>query len=1021
MSMKTPLQNELSRIRRKLQFERLIKGLAILVVAFLLASVLGSYLLARNNFSDQAIFWARLLGGGLLVLLAVVYLLRPLFTRPSDRKVARFMEEHFPGLHNRLSTAVELIQTPSAVHPQIRQLVQRDAARKLRSLEKPRLYHREASIISMAGTAVTALVLLLLLFSGPMAYRYSLNKLFNSWFDETQPPLYSIEVLPGNAKIVRHSDVEIRATLLGFDSDDVRLHVKYEKQPAWEEVTMRPDLEGGEFLFLFFDARDRMDYYVEADGIRSDAYVIEVSEAPAVEELKVELQFPRYTGLKPKIQEDDGDIRALEGTQAVITIVTDQPVQSGVIRFEETAEIQMEALSGNQLSGSFKIERDDYYRIHLQNQEGVWNPSSDEFVIEALIDQPPSVSVARPGRDMKVTNLEEVFTEVKAEDDFGLRSLNLRYSVNGEPEQTVALKAPRSTRNVTSTHTFYLEEYELVPGDFVSYYAEASDSVASAKTDIYFLEVQPYDREYYQSQQSGGGGAGGAGQSLFLSRTQKEIISATFNITRKRDDLAQKDFEENVQTVAMMQQQLHQQAQTIAERIQRRGLGAQDPMFKRMVEHLTKAMGFMEEAALQLEERKPQTALTPEQKAYQQLLRAESLFNEIQMSMGGGQGGDGGNSTAEELADMVDLELDKKKNQYETLQQSRQQDRDQELDDAARKLKELAQRQQQELEKRRRQGSQSSSGGSGSQQQLTEEIEETARQLDRLSREERDQKLNDISRDLRQAARDLRRSQSNQNSQQAQMQQQRALDRLLQAKNSLSQQRDNQMSQSLEQLARQSEDLSQRQQEVVDQMRNLESRQKQGQSQLDEKMVEEINSLDRNKTELQEDVQRLESDLHQTARRLASKEPQASKRLKAAGNDVRDQRIPEKMAEGSELLRRAWSSMARQQEGREAEAKFWTEMARQREESVAEALQQLTENVQQAEEALGQEGGSDDREKTEAALQQLGSLVEDLESLSQRASSEQDGENAGRPRARTVSVPIRRATRVRTVSGKGTL
>jgi hypothetical protein len=34
-------------------------------------------------------------------------------------------------------------------------------------------------------------------------------------------------------------------------------------------------------------------------------------------------------------------------------------------------------------------------------------------------------------RDLKATNVEEVFTELRAEDDIGLGKVELRYSVNG--------------------------------------------------------------------------------------------------------------------------------------------------------------------------------------------------------------------------------------------------------------------------------------------------------------------------------------------------------------------------------------------------------------------------------------------------------------------------------------------------------------------------------------------------------------------------------------------------------------
>ena len=73
-----------------------------------------------------------------------------------------------------------------------------------------------------------------------------------------------------------------------------------------------------------------------------------------------------------------------------------------------------------------------------------------------------------------------------------------------------------------------------MPGDFVSYHARASDAVSHSDTDIFFLEVQPYDREYYQSQTGGIGLPGGGSQELELSKRQKQIIIATFKLQKDR-------------------------------------------------------------------------------------------------------------------------------------------------------------------------------------------------------------------------------------------------------------------------------------------------------------------------------------------------------------------------------------------------------------------------------------------------------------------------------------------------------
>ena len=54
-----------------------------------------------------------------------------------------------------------------------------------------------------------------------------------------------------------------------------------------------------------------------------------------------------------------------------------------------------------------------------------------------------------------------------------------------------------------------LEDFKMQPGDVVALYARAKDARSETMTDMLFLEAQPFEREYQQSQQMGGGGGGG--------------------------------------------------------------------------------------------------------------------------------------------------------------------------------------------------------------------------------------------------------------------------------------------------------------------------------------------------------------------------------------------------------------------------------------------------------------------------------------------------------------------------------
>src|SRR5204863_7020047 len=124
-------------------------------------------------------------------------------------------------------------------------------------------------------------------------------------------------------------------------------------------------------------------------------------------------------------------------------------------------------------------------------------------------------------------------------------------------------------------------------------------------------------------------------------------------------------------------------------------------------------------------------AMPFEQKALQYLMRAEALYTEIQVTMqqGGGGGGGGRQQNAEDLADLFELELDQNKNQYETLQRGEMQQNPQEIDEAIRKLKELAERQQKLMERRAQQARQ---GGAGGSDQMT--AQELQKETERLAR-----------------------------------------------------------------------------------------------------------------------------------------------------------------------------------------------------------------------------------------------------------------------------------------------
>ncbi len=286
-------------------------------------------------------------------------------------------------------------------------------------------------------------------------------------------------------------------------------------------------------------------------------------------------------------------------------------------------------------------------------------------------------------------------------------------------------------------------------------------------SDIYFLQIRPFDRTYRQGESQGGmPGGGQQNEQTALSELQRQIIAATFNLVRQHDTYGPTEFSENVVSVALAQEKLKGQVATLLERMGNRGITETDPAFRDVSAVLPLATEAMDQAKAQLDDEQLRDALPHEQTALRYLQQAEETYERYvvqQQSAGGGGGGGGQAAAADELADLFELELDKLKNQYETVQRGQQQTADDQVDETLEKLKELARRQQQEAERQRRRAQAGQSGGQGSadsQRDLAEETEEAARELRRLARESNDAQLEETARDLQQAADAMRRAAS---------------------------------------------------------------------------------------------------------------------------------------------------------------------------------------------------------------------------------------------------------------------
>ena len=724
-------------LRRRLAAHIYVRGASWAAAAVFVIVVAFAWWLARSAFASSLVLAARV---ALIVAVACIAILGvwlPLRALRRDDG-ARLFEQRLPEQRGRLATYLEMRRAGEA--SPLLALLAEDSERIARATPPEAVIPARTLRSYAAATIVLLGALAALLAVGPDPWRVaSRHVLLGVELPQEIVPVRTISVSPGDVTVRRNSDLALRAFVAGFDPEQVTVFVRFEDAATWERAPMQR-VESNTYAFKLYALRNPLHYYVEADGTRSSEHRVTLADPPKIERVRLTYHYPQWTGLPEETDESSRDIRAVAGTKVTIEIESDAPLEEPVI-VSDAGTHALGAREGRNV-GTLAVEKPGRYHI-AATVGGERVALTDDYAIEIVPDQKPVVQIERPGRDWRATNIEEVPVRVRAHDDFRLQSVELHYSINGGEWRTLPLDGRvKETRKQTLLDLERLgaeqnkgESSLLAPGDLVTYYAVARDHKHTVRTDLFMVQVQPFERKFMQ-QNAGGGGGGMADEQGAISERQREILLATWNLQRSQatDRRAREQLEDNARMLAEMQTTLAQQARTLAMRTRARAPVESDERVRNFVESLERAAQAMDPAAMHLAAFALEKAVPVEQQALQQLLRAEAAFREVQISMqreGGGRGA----QAARDFGEMFELEMDLEKSQYESESQLAENQTSKEMEEALRKLKALAERQEQLAQEARR-NPQLTPEQRWRQEQLRREAEDLRRRLAALQREE---------------------------------------------------------------------------------------------------------------------------------------------------------------------------------------------------------------------------------------------------------------------------------------------
>ncbi len=708
------LRRQLEEVARR---HRRVRAATWLAAAWVVLATFGAILLSLNRSLGVYFRGEPLVFAALGVTVTVILLWLSWRAARDPRWLARRIEDRFPQLDARLLTAIEQVpELPDGRYGYLQQeLIQEALSHGYRHDWRRSLpAWRYATAFAACGVAACAIALSTLgLFRFARPTPLGLAPLLEPWLSASPQPTKLLAVEPGDVSIERGTSLLVLARFDGQPpaACDLLLHAPGRDEP--QQVPMPRSLDDPVFGGRVASVDQDGEYQVRFDASASPRYRITVFDYPTLLRTDAQLDFPAYTSLETTTVQDVRHITAVEGTELTLMCHLNKPVVTATLLNEagEETSLQPAANDPRTWQASMTLRQSQRWTLHLVDDADRRNKQPPEFVLTVKANQYPTVELASPARDVEVSPLEELQLTARVWDDYGLTRYGLTYHIGDGSEREVVLGKDKSSKDkITVEHLVQFEELSLAPAQLFAYHFWAEDQTADGQTrravsNLYFAEVRPFDESYRQGQQPAGGAPdeqqsgqtpGGEGsQAQQLAEEQKNIINATWNLLRTElSETISPTFVDDVRVIRESQAALINKLQELAQQVQdetaQSHAGKVADHMQDAVTQLTRAIDGQSRDTLR-------EALSPEQAAYQALLKLRAREHEVVRSQSPAQqqsrsGSGSGSSRSQQQLQQLALSNDQ--NRYETERQARQQSSSGSEDrQVLNRLRELARRQ----------------------------------------------------------------------------------------------------------------------------------------------------------------------------------------------------------------------------------------------------------------------------------------------------------------------------------------
>ena len=400
------------------------------------------------------------------------------------RRLARQLEAVDPTMREDLLAAVELAD-PSEANGSFgfRRRLQLSVAGRAKGIDIGQLLPFDLIIRWLIGGIVMLSVCAILLFVPRMQFGRRIARALMPGLAIQRASLTKLEIIkpsPPSGFVAEGDAVGVTVRVTGARRDDIWLQWRTDDSDG--ETSMTPRVMESEkpndgtlghqgiFSANVSVGSIPLQYRVLAGDAITLWQELKPLPRPRVTSFSTRYVFPEYAALSERVETSEhGDLKALVGTMAYVTVDFDQPVIDVSLRYgSQGATSTLDPVEGSDRSflASIPIRTPGTYQIQAVSAEsGLDNPFSPQYSVTPIVDTPPNVRWSEwISESLIVSPLDVIPLSAQASDDLPMERVIHEYQVNDQVVQRQPLKVEDPVRELNLSWDWDLLQ-DLVDGD----------------------------------------------------------------------------------------------------------------------------------------------------------------------------------------------------------------------------------------------------------------------------------------------------------------------------------------------------------------------------------------------------------------------------------------------------------------------------------------------------------------------------------------------------------------------------